>query len=101
MPSARALCVLVGRCFSSTTLRTTGEKLIVVDVRNPNFSIEPGDGASNEKAPIAACGEERTHAVNVVYDRQTSSMDLSKIPPQWIKEGGGKALVRVQFCRTS
>ena len=72
-----------------------GEKLIVVDVRNPDFAVEPGDGKSNDKAPLAACGVARTRAVNVFYDRTSSSMDLSKIPSEWIEAGGGKATVPV------
>merc|ERR1719261_1889030 len=55
-----------------------GDSLIVVDVRNPDFSVEPGDGKSNEKAPLADCGATRPRAVNVFYDRTSSSMDLSK-----------------------
>ena len=73
-----------------------GEKLIVVDVRNPDFNVEPGDGKSNEKAPLSACGTDaRARAVNIFYDRESSSMDLSKIPADWIEAGGGKASVPV------
>ena len=73
-----------------------GDKLIIVDVRNPDFEVEPGDGKSNEKAPLAACGTDaRARAVNVFYDRTTNSMDLSKIPEACIEAGGGKASVPV------
>ena len=70
-----------------------GEKLIVVDVRNPDFEKEPGDGATNEKAPIGDAA--RKAAVNVVYDRSTDSMDLSKIPAARLEAGGGKERVPV------
>ena len=72
-----------------------GEKLIVVDARNPDFQVEPGDGKSNEKAPLAACGAGRKRAVNILYDRSSNSMDLSKIPESWIAEGGGLLSVPV------
>ena len=72
-----------------------GEKLIVVDVRNPDFQVEPGDGKSNEKAPLAACGVDRKRAVNIFYDRSSNSMDLSKIPESWIADGGGPSSVPV------
>lgn len=72
-----------------------GDNLIIVDVRNPDFSIEPGDGKSNDKAPLTECGAARKRAVNVIYDRQTSSMDLSLIPQSWVEDGGGKASVPV------
>ena len=58
-----------------------GDSLIVVDVRNPDFSVEPGDGKSNEKAPPTACGSDaRPRAVNAAFDRGSNSLDLSKIP---------------------
>eukprot|EP00308_Calcidiscus_leptoporus_P026669 CAMPEP_0119357344 /NCGR_PEP_ID=MMETSP1334-20130426/5754_1 /TAXON_ID=127549 /ORGANISM="Calcidiscus leptoporus, Strain RCC1130" /LENGTH=135 /DNA_ID=CAMNT_0007371561 /DNA_START=114 /DNA_END=521 /DNA_ORIENTATION=+ len=76
-------------------VEAAGERLIVVDARNPDFSVEPGDGVSNEKAPLAACGGARARAVNVVYDRGASAMDLTKIPAEWVEAGGGKATVPV------
>ena len=62
-------------------VESAGEKLIVVDVRNPDFSVEPGDGKSNEKAPLTACGTDaRPRAVNAAFDRGSNSLDLGKIP---------------------
>jgi rhodanese-related sulfurtransferase len=78
-----------------TFVTNAGAGLIVVDVRNPDFAVEPGDGKNNEKAPIADCGGARARAVNVIYDRGSSSMDLSSIPQAWIEAGGGKATVPV------
>ena len=54
-----------------TFVTNAGAGLIVVDVRNPDFAVEPGDGQSNQKAPIADCGGARARAVNLVYDRGT------------------------------
>ena len=74
---------------------SAGANLIVLDVRNPDFSLEPGDAKSNEKAPIADCGNSRKCALNVVYDRGSDSMDLASIPSQLIEAGGGKEKVPV------
>ena len=53
----------------------------MVDVRNPDFSVEPGDGKSNEKAPLTACGTDaRPRAVNAAFDRGSNSLDLGKLP---------------------
>ena len=72
-----------------------GDKLLVVDVRNPDFEVEPGDGKSNEKAPLAACGTTaRPNAVNAAFDRTSNSLDLSKLEGP-VAAGGGKANVPI------
>ena len=74
----------------STFVSDAGDKLIVVDVRNPDFAVEPGDGKSNEKAPLSACGTSaRPRAINVLFDRSTNSMDLQLIPQALIDAAGG------------
>ena len=50
---------------------------------------------SNDKAPLAACGTTRLRAVNILYDRGSSSMDLSLVPAEWIEAGGGKETVPI------
>ena len=65
----------------------------MVDVRNTDFEAEPGDAKTNEKAPIGAAA--RALAVNVIYDRKSSAMDLSKIPADRIAAGGGKESVPI------
>lgn len=60
-----------------------------------DFTVEPGDGKSSEKAPIGGAPGERPRAVNVVYDREKSAMDLSLIPQEWIEAAGGKEKVPV------
>lgn len=75
-----------------------GDKLIVVDARNTDFEKEPGDKGTHEKAAIPGFGNDgssRPRAVNVPYDRDAKSMDLSKIPVEWIEAGGGKEAVPV------
>ena len=61
----------------SAFVSAAGSDLIVVDVRNPDFAAEPGDAKSNEKAPIG--DPSRSAALNVVYDRAESKMDLSAL----------------------
>ena len=73
---------------------SAGGNLIVVDVRNRDFSKEPGDEATNVNAPIAP-DISRPRAINVVYDRASNSMDLEAIPAQWVEAGGGKEKVPV------
>ena len=41
-----------------------GAALVVVDVRNPDFEKEPGDGATHKAAPIG--DPSRKAAVNIV-----------------------------------
>merc|ERR1719440_2451618 len=55
---------------------SAGANLIVLDVRNPDFSLEPGDAKSNEKAPIGGGADARPRALNCIYDRAASKMDL-------------------------
>ena len=79
-------------------VETAGEKLVVVDVRNPDFSIEPGDGKSNEKAPLSDCGTSaRPRAVNAPFDRTSDSLDLSKLDAL-VEAGGGKAAPIITHC---
>lgn len=55
-----------------------GEKILVIDVRNPDASAEPGDQKS---IAIAALPSEafRPNAVNLIYDRATGSMPLPDV----------------------
>ena len=66
-----------------------GGKLIVVDARNP--AIIEDSAAAGPIAPHAT----RPRAVNVVFDKETKSMDLALIPEDWIAAGGGKASVPI------
>ena len=48
-------------------------KIVIVDARNPDFSVEPSDelyGSLRGEFPIADCGtEKRPNALNVPFDR--------------------------------
>jgi len=52
-----------------------GDALVVVDVRNTDFAVEPGDEKTHAKAPIG--DPARKAAVNIAYDRNANSMDLT------------------------
>merc|ERR1740130_1755186 len=45
-----------------------GINVIVVDARNMDFSVEPGDEATHAKAPIGG-GSSRARTVNAPFDR--------------------------------
>ena len=70
-----------------------GANLIVLDARNTDFSVEPGDEATNAKAPIGASS--RARAVNAPFDRKANALDVSLIPQEWIDAAGGKEAVPV------
>jgi rhodanese-related sulfurtransferase len=80
-------------------VEAAGDKLIVVDARNPDFKVEPGDEGTHAKGGIPGLagggGAPRPRAVNAPYDREKSCLDLAKIPTEWIEAGGGKEAVPV------
>ena len=55
-----------------------GDKLLVVDVRNPDSDVEPGDQKSITVAPLPS-DEVRPQAVLLTYDRNTKSMPLPDV----------------------
>lgn len=52
-----------------------GDKLLVVDVRNPDANMEPGDQKSLAVAPLPSDGV-RPQAVSLIWDRETDSMPM-------------------------
>lgn len=68
-----------------------GSKLLVVDVRNPDATVEPGDQKSLAVAPLPSDAQ-RPQAVHLIYDRETKSMplpDVDKDTPIITHCGGG------------
>jgi len=65
-----------------------GDKLIIVDVRNSDFSVEPGDEKKSSFAPIG--DPLRKLAVNAVFDRTTGSVNLAALPEARVEAAGGK-----------
>lgn len=59
------------------------EDIVVVDARNPDFSVEADDetyGGPNGSAPIADCGtEKRPNAVNAAFDRVAKALPIELV----------------------
>ena len=79
----------------SSFVATAGSHLIVIDVRNPDFSKEPGDAETVSKAPLAGSDADRPRAVNAPFDRKKGELDVSRIPAAWIEAAGGVEKVPV------
>jgi len=56
-----------------------GDRLLVVDVRNPDPAVEPGDQKSLAVAKLPNATY-RPKAVSLIYDRTTESMPLPDVP---------------------
>lgn len=56
-------------------VQNAGDKLLVVDVRNPDATQEPGDQKSLAVAALPT-PETRPQAVSLIWDRTTDSMPL-------------------------
>lgn len=72
-------------------VQKAGANLLVVDVRNPDASVEPGDQKSLAVAPLPGNGV-RPQAVSLIWDRESDSMplpDASKDTPIITHCGGG------------
>lgn len=69
-----------------------GSRLLVVDVRNPDASIEPGDLKSLKIAELPS-GSYRPQAQHLIYDRKTKTMpmptNIEKDTPIITHCGGG------------
>jgi len=55
-----------------------GSKLLVIDVRNPDATMEPGDQKSLAVAALPS-DDNRPQAIHLVYDRETSGMPLPDV----------------------
>ena len=60
-------------------VKEAGDKLLVVDVRNPDADVEPGDQKS---LAVAALPSEtnRPQATHLIWDRNADSMPLPEVP---------------------
>ena len=68
-----------------------GSKLLIIDVRNPDATIEPGDQKSLAVAPLPS-ESVRPQAVHLIYNRETDTMplpDVEKDTPIITHCGGG------------
>lgn len=56
-----------------------GDKLLVVDLRNPDSVVEPEDVKTFELSQLPT-ESHRPHAINLVWDRETNQMPLPAVP---------------------
>jgi rhodanese-related sulfurtransferase len=82
---ARKAGVATDAAFAAFVAKNSVEQIVVVDARNPDVTVEPGDAkwGAESSAPIAGTSAAalRPRAVNLVYDRVNSSMDLEPLQP--------------------
>jgi rhodanese-related sulfurtransferase len=86
---------------------SAGDKLVVVDVRNPDAEKEPGDQKSLAVAPIPdPSGGVRPSALHLLWDRDSNSMPL---PPDSVAKdtplithcgGGGRGQKAKEFLES-
>mmetsp|Transcript_34455 Transcript_34455/g.45668 ORF Transcript_34455/g.45668 Transcript_34455/m.45668 type:complete len:182 (-) Transcript_34455:105-650(-) len=60
-------------------VKAAASKLVVVDVRNPDASVEPGDQKSLAVAPLPS-GDIRPQALHLIWDRESNGMPIPDIP---------------------
>jgi rhodanese-related sulfurtransferase len=75
-----------------------GNKLIVIDLRNPTIHERTSDLApiaGSSVDDVSAPAARRPCAINIVYDCETKTLDLGRIPIEKIEAGGGKERVPV------
>jgi rhodanese-related sulfurtransferase len=59
-------------------VESAGDRLLVVDARNADSSVEPGDQKSLAVAPLPSEGV-RPNAVNLIWDREAKAMSLPEV----------------------
>ena len=72
-------------------VQKAGDRLVVIDVRNPDATAEPGDQKSLAVAPLPS-NEQRPNALHLIWDRNANTMplpDISKDTPIITHCGGG------------
>ena len=86
--------------------------MIVVDARNPDFAVEPGDERSAAKGALAGTeGRTGARAINLVYDRENKTMDLAALEPFLVADkdtpiithcgGGGRGQKAKDFLKAN
>jgi rhodanese-related sulfurtransferase len=72
-------------------VESAGDRLVVIDVRNPDAEVEPEDQLTLAMAALPS-GDYRKSAMNIVWDRTTNTIpipDLPKDTPIITHCGGG------------
>ena len=85
-----------------------GSDLVVIDVRNPDASVEPGDQKSLAVAELpGGVGGNRPKALHLIWDRSTKSMPL---PPDTVPKdapiithcgGGGRGQLAKEYLESN
>ena len=63
-------------------LSHAGNRLLIADVRNPNFQVEPGDAKSVALSPLPT-PETRPMAALLTFDKTNRSMPLPNVPKDY------------------
>ena len=82
-----------------------GDRLVVIDVRNPNAEVEPGDQKSLQVGPLPdKDANVRPKAIHIVWDRAAASM---AVPPSLLEDktipiithcgGGGRGQLAKEY----
>jgi rhodanese-related sulfurtransferase len=82
-----------------------GDRLVVIDVRNPNAEVEPGDQKSLKVGPLPDKNANiRPKAIHAIWDRTSASMT---VPPSLLEDktvpiithcgGGGRGQLAKEF----
>ena len=87
----------------------SNDDIVVLDARNTDFGLEPGDAKSSSRAPIAGHGGDgyRPKAVNIPFNRATKSLDVSLLPGYVSKDsfiithcgGGGRGQKSKEYLK--
>ena len=100
--SARKGGVASDEEFDAFMAKNAGKTVLVVDARNPDFTIEPDDekfGGDAGTAPIYDCGTaKRPNALNIPFDRATGSLPADGVESLNAKAGGDKGVPIVTHC---
>ena len=100
--SARKGGVASDEEFDAFMAKNAGKTVLVVDARNPDFTIEPDDekfGGDAGTAPISDCGTaKRPNALNIPFDRATGSLPADGVELLNAKAGGDKGVPIVTHC---
>merc|ERR1712157_703436 len=86
-------------------VQKAGDKLLIIDLRNPDAAIEPGDQKSIAVASLPSKEGYRPKAINLIYNRKTNSMPLPDVdkntPIITHCGGGGRAQLGKEFLMSN
>mmetsp|Transcript_6211 Transcript_6211/g.22405 ORF Transcript_6211/g.22405 Transcript_6211/m.22405 type:complete len:180 (+) Transcript_6211:2391-2930(+) len=102
MSSGRKPGVASDEEFDAFLAAAAGRNIVVVDARNPDFSIEADDakfGADGGSAPISQCGTPaRPNAMNIPFEREAKRLQPQGVEALEAKTGGDKTTPIVTHC---